>query len=99
MVSHPSLKVLTANRLGDGRVVYLGDQGWTSHIDEARLISTADDASGAEAEGARAVAERMVVEPYLIDVEAETGGVLPARLRERIRAEGPTTGNSRGVAA
>lgn len=99
MASHATFKVLTANRLGDGRVVYLGEQGWTSAIDEARLIATPDEASGAEAEGARAVTERMVVEPYLIDVETETGGVLPARLRERIRADGPTTGNSRGVAA
>lgn len=99
MASHATLKVLTANRLADGRVVYLGDGVWTSTIDEARLIATPDEAAGAEAEGARAVADRMVVEPYLIDVETETGGILPARLRERIRAEGPTTGNSRGVAA
>jgi|FEC22Drversion2_1045045.scaffolds.fasta_scaffold00093_31 hypothetical protein len=99
MASHATLKVLTANRLSDGRVVYLGETGWTVAIEEARLIATPDEVSGAEAEGARAVADRMVVEPYLIDVETETGGILPASLRERIRARGPSTGHSRGAAA
>lgn len=95
MANTSKTRVLTANRLGDGRVVYLGDSGWTSDLDLARLVLTEADAETAEAAGLIGVAEREIVEPYLIDVEAECDGVQPVRLRERIRAEGPTTGNSR----
>jgi hypothetical protein len=94
-----NLRVLTANRLADGRVVYLGDDGWTGEIALARLIFDDTQAAAAEHEAQEAVAARLVVEPYLIDVEAEQGGVQPQRLRERIRADGPTTGNSRQKAA
>ncbi len=89
------LRVLTANRLGDGRVVYLSeDGGWVSKLDAARLVRDDAEAETAEAAGAAAVADRFVVEPYLIDVELVEDGVQPARLRERIRAQGPTTGHS-----
>lgn len=89
------LTVLTANRLGDGRVVYLDEEGgWTTRLDAAVLVRTDAEAESAEAAGARAVAERYVVEPYLVDVEFVEDGVRPARLRERIRAEGPTVGHS-----
>ena len=33
---------------------------------------------------------RIVVEPYPIDIEIVDGKPVPARIRERIRAEGPT---------
>jgi hypothetical protein len=91
-------QVLTANRLADGHVVYLAEDGWTSDLDKARLLSDEGMAESAEQEGREAVAARLVVEPYLIDVEAEAAEVQAVRLRERIRAEGPTTGNSRAAA-
>ncbi|WP_436637424.1 DUF2849 domain-containing protein [Microbaculum sp. FT89] len=89
-----NFRVLTANRLADGRVVYLGDRDWTADLGAARLVQTDADAEIAERAGREAVAARLVVEPYLIDVEAEDRGVQPVRLRERIRASGPTTGNA-----
>lgn len=84
------LRVLTANRLSDGAVVYLGANGWSEWIEAARVAT--DDAAAADLEacGARAVAEREVVDPYLIEVTPASGGFAPARLRERIRAAGPT---------
>ncbi len=89
------LRVLTANRLGDGRVVYLDGAGeWTSQLDKAALVRGVEDADRVEAAGEAAVAEQIIVEPYLIDVEVVDDGVRPARLRERIRADGPTAGNS-----
>lgn len=91
--------VLSANRLSDGRVIYLAEAGWSIDFAEARIVRGQDEAEAAEAEGARAVADRLVVEPYLIAVEeAAEGGWQPARLRERIRHLGPTTGNSRSAA-
>lgn len=92
-------QVLTANRLGDGHVVYLGGEGWTADLEKARLLNDPGAAETAEQDGREAVAARLVVEPYLIDVEAEIDRIEPVRLRERIRAEGPTTGNSQGYAA
>ena len=47
---------------------------------------------------AEATANR-VVEPYAIEVKHGPAGLVAARLRERIRAEGPTTGNSKPKAA
>lgn len=74
-----SLKVVTANRLRDGRVVYLAADGWSEDIADASLLSE---------EEARAVASPEVVEPYLIEVA--DGSRRPVRRRERIRAAGPT---------
>jgi hypothetical protein len=39
-----------------------------------------------------AVARALVVAPYLIEVSEQDGRLLPARYRERIRAEGPSIG-------
>lgn len=83
-------KVLTANRLSDGAVVYLGADGWSEWIENARVAGDGETAADLEACGTRAVAERQVVDPYLIEVREDAGRLAPARLRERIRAAGPT---------
>jgi sulfite reductase (NADPH) hemoprotein beta-component len=86
-------KAITANRLNDGRVVFVDDNdGWTLDIAEARIF---EDGQPLEAGLAFAKAEeagRIVVEPYPIDVAVGDDGVpVPVRFRERIRAErGPT---------
>ena len=79
-------KIATANRLCDGRVVYLGDDGaWSSRLDRGRVV----DGEAAEAEllAAAGAAAAGVVEPYLIELGDRTQ---PLRLRERIRAAGPS---------
>ena len=80
------MRILTANRLADGRVVYLGAGGWSR--DPAAACRARDDREAAllDAEGRRAAAENRVTDPYLIEL---ADGV-PARRRERIRALGPT---------
>ena len=88
-------QVMTANRLGDGRVVYLGNEDWTTDLADARLLPDADTQALAEEVAKAAVADRAIVEPYLIDVDEEAERIEPVRLRERIRASGgPTTGSS-----
>ncbi len=84
-------RMVTANRLGDGLVVYLDRHGgWSERIADGRVAS--DDAAAAAlmrvAEGAAAACQ--VVEPYLIDIVDGDGGVRPSSFRERIRAQGPT---------
>jgi hypothetical protein len=84
-------KAITANRLDDGRVVFLdANGGWTLDVTEARLL-----ADGTELDEATAYAQsqhdvRIVVEPYAIDMAIVDDRPTPARIRERIRAEGPT---------
>ena len=85
-----SLEIVTANRLADGRVVYLGEQGWSTHIGEAEVAGSAAAAAALLELAQRAVAEREVVDPYLIEVVEEEGILRPARRRERIRGAGPT---------
>lgn len=85
-----SLEIVTANRLADGRVVFLGERGWSAHIGEATVAGSEAAAVALLELAQRAVAEREVVDPYLIEVVEEEGMLRPARRRERIRSTGPT---------
>lgn len=90
------MKLLTANRLNDGRVIYLG-------VDDAvvETISTARPLEDAVAEQALAQAQSrpaVFVNPYLIEVEGRTPTGRD-RLKERIRSAGPTVGHSLNFAA
>ena len=82
--------VVTANRLGDGAVVYRTvDDGWSTDITSAAVVPGGPAATEllarAEKDGARAVG------PYIAPVEfASDHRVLPGNLRERIRLHGPT---------
>ncbi len=84
-------KILTANRLTDGIVVYLTDgDRWIEAISGASIVRAEAEDTRLLEMGARAVASRQVVEPYLIDVSDDDGPVRPLRFREAIRAAGPT---------
>jgi hypothetical protein len=84
------LQVASANRLGDGRVIYLDDAGhWTTRLERAAL---ARDKRAAELllERARAEGAR-VVDLLLVAVSEDEDGTLePLSLREKIRASGLT---------
>jgi hypothetical protein len=84
------LQVASANRLSDGVVVYLGDDGqWTRHLELAAL---ARDKRTGEILLERAKSEAFgVVEPFLVAVtQDDDGTVQPISLREKIRASGLT---------
>jgi hypothetical protein len=87
----PNVSVLTANRLTDGIVVYLAADGqWVESVEGAAIARSAEEAQALQAQGARDSAANLVVEPYLAEV-AETGGrSVLARMRERVRVEGPS---------
>ena len=84
-------KIATANRLGDGLVVYLtqGD-AWTHRIADAEVArDTAEDSTLlARAEAPEQVTR--VLGAYLMDVTWEAGLVSPIGNREFIRAFGPS---------
>ena len=84
------LQVASANRLGDGVVVFLDDAGqWTPRLDRAAL---ARDKRAAEILLERARAETFnVIDPFLVAVvEEDDGTIEPLSLREKIRASGLT---------
>lgn len=92
-----TFKILTANRLDDGLVVYLGKGGWTANIDVARRAHDDDTAAALDYQGKQAAARNEVADPYLIDLDDDDGE--PLRWRETIRANGPTVRRDLGYQA
>lgn len=83
-----AVHVVTGNRLRDGAVIYLGpDYALVERLDAALRLSGKDETDAALARAAQYVAEQVIVNPYPIEV-SETGK--PMRMRETIRAAGPT---------
>jgi len=82
--------VITANRLGDGAVIYrTADGSWSTEISASAVATTSERAK--ELLAAAAADGVLAVEPYVAPVQfAADKRVLPGNLRERIRAEGPT---------
>ncbi len=84
------LQVITANRLTDGAAVYLTPSGgWSTRVADAHAASDPETLGAIKARGDAAVADRLVVGVYAIPLAADPAAG-PARLRERIRATGPT---------
>jgi hypothetical protein len=82
--------LITANRLGDGAVIYrTADHGWSTDFAHAAVVTTAPAATqlleGAIADDIGAVGA--YVAPVKLDKD---GGVRPGNLRESIRHAGPT---------
>ena len=90
-----ALKAITANRLRDGAVVWLGPQNggvgndWVERIEAAAAY---DDAGAAQAllVAQEDEARNIVVAIYTLDVALADGAPVPLRTKERIRALGPS---------
>jgi hypothetical protein len=81
-------KVVTANTLDTGTVVFLGPAGaWVGAIAEAALY---EDAAAAEAALAGAGLANVVVDAFVTDAGPEQDGRPKMTLRDTIRAFGPT---------
>ena len=93
------MDVITANRLSDGRVVFRTGSGWSTDLSEAERLDGKDEVAAALDGASADAAANIVVDVYAIPVLESEGRIVPAKLRERIRASGPTTGNSLHPAA
>jgi hypothetical protein len=92
-VKTPDAQVVTANRLRDGVVVFLTATGeWSTKVDDSEVAHDAASAARLQAVGDRAMTDRIVVAPYLIEVVAHGQVIQPVSYRERIRAFGPSVG-------
>jgi hypothetical protein len=84
-------KVITANILTDGIVVYLAAGGaWTEQLPEARFLTDESEQTRLLHIAEQDVERLIIVEPYLMDASDGANGPEPQSQRERIRATGPT---------
>ena len=82
-------KIITANALVEGDVVYLtADDRWSRHLAQAELI---DDEAHAQIRLLDAEMQHdRVIGAYLADAQASDTGPRPAHFREEFRATGPS---------
>ena len=84
-------KVLTANRLTDGIAVWLAADGrWTETIDRALVARHTEAVAALEEIGEASFHDNHVVEVAVVDVKEIDGAIVPLRMREKIRAAGPS---------
>ncbi|HYP57181.1 MAG TPA: DUF2849 domain-containing protein [Beijerinckia sp.] len=85
------LKVVSANRLTDGIVVYLRPDGtWADQLNQANCFES-EALAEAGLEAARNDAKKnLILDPFLVEVTANPEGLHAVSLRNAIRAKGPT---------
>lgn len=79
------MKIVTANDLKSGAVIWWTGVGWSLDVDESADVGEDGAKVIAREEGAQ-----NAVSAYVIDAEKDDQGVRPAHIKERIRAFGPT---------
>jgi hypothetical protein len=81
-------KVVTANALLEGDVIYQTPFGWTRHLEEAEVLT---DEAHADLRLIEASAQTgQVVGAYLANVTLDGATPRPAHFREAFRAKGPS---------
>jgi sulfite reductase (NADPH) hemoprotein beta-component len=82
--------VFTANRLRDGRVVWLGAEGcWVESLAAARVFPAEATAEGL-ALAQQGERRQQVVGVYGVEVRSAADAPEPLKFRERLRAAGPS---------
>ena len=84
-------QVISANRLSDGLVVYLAsDDSWSEWISRGEIATDEAAADGLLARAKLAEENRIILDPYLVQVAEDDGEFRPTKYREFIRATGPS---------
>ena len=83
-----SPKVITANALLEGDVLYLTAGGWTRDLAEAEVLTDEADADLRLIEASAQTST--VVGAYLAEVKVQNGTPHPTHFREDFRATGPS---------
>ena len=84
-------KVICANRLADGIVVYAGHDGsWAERLGQAKIFASKADAEAGLLAAQSDAKRNLVVEPVVVEVTEDAGELRAVTLREAIRARGPT---------
>jgi hypothetical protein len=92
------MNIITGNSLGEGLVVFqVPGGGWSLDIGHAEVLETPEALATATARANADAAANRVVEPYAVEVTRSGARLVPVRLREQIRADGPTVGHSKDM--
>lgn len=83
-------KILTANRLDTGAVLYWKAGRWIETLAEAEIFADQLSAEAAFAQAQTCVAANQVISPYLFDLRQDGSGLHPLKERENIRSLGPS---------
>ena len=84
-------KVITANTLATGTVVFYGEGGtWVASIDDATAFENAAAADAGLFEAKQDEAKAVVVDAFIVDRVPDGHGMTNMSLRDTIRAYGPT---------
>ncbi|KQX39871.1 hypothetical protein ASD04_04260 [Devosia sp. Root436] len=84
------MEILTGNELTSGGTVYLGNSNnWVEDLQASRLF-TKEEAAERDAALATTKAGGRIISLEIEEVTLQDGLLVPKRLRERIRARGPT---------
>lgn len=84
-------KVVSANRLTDGAVVFLGPRDrWVELLPEAEVFDGQASIAAALEQAKAAVAANLVLDCEAIEVTGSGKSIAAAHLRDAIRAAGPT---------
>ena len=94
------MKILTANRLVDGDVVFLTPEyDWSIDINDACIAHDEAHAKSLENVGVKADQAAHVIGCYLVDVVSVNGRIEATHYREIMRAKGPTVRSDLGKQA
>lgn len=81
-------KVVTANALIEGDVIYQTATGWTRNLSQAEVLTDEADADLRLIDASQQI--NRVVGAYLADVDARAKRPKPVHFRESFRAKGPS---------
>jgi hypothetical protein len=90
-MSKPSahVQILTANRPGDGAVVFLNFDGdWVQSLAGVVIARSPDEARHLAARGRYDAGRNLVTAPCLVDAREVAGALLPLRQHERASTNG-----------
>ena len=84
-------KIVTANTLRTGTVVFLGkNDDWVADVENARIFADAAAAEDGLAIAQRDAQRAIIVDPFVTDKGPDVDGRPGMTMRDRIRAFGPT---------
>ena len=85
-------KIITANRLDDGVVVYLDKSGNSSErLEDSKVAMNKDEEDVLMETASHAERDLLIIAPYSMDIELTGSNLAPRSQRERIRSSGGPT--------
>ena len=91
MTAAASPKILIANDLMSGEVLFMGLDGWVADHRNASVAETDEASAALDGTGKAEMKRNTVVDAYLVDVAlAADGEPVPTHYREKMRTKGPS---------